>query len=133
MFEDRGAFTHAGGVVRRESSSGRRFLIARSAKNREHWILPKGHVERGETLEAAALREVREETGVESAILAPLGESSYTFGGERCRIAYFALTFVAEHAPLEARELRWSARDEALELLSFEDARELVRRADRLA
>lgn len=43
------------------------------------WVLPKGKLEKEETSEEAALREVREETGVKATILAPIGETVYRF------------------------------------------------------
>lgn len=52
-------------------------------KNRfGEWVLPKGKVEPGETPEAAALREVEEETGVRAEILRPAGTSEYTYISE---------------------------------------------------
>ncbi|MDI6637676.1 MAG: NUDIX hydrolase [Bacillota bacterium] len=52
-------------------------------KNRfGEWVLPKGKVEAGETPEAAALREVEEETGVRAEILRPAGTSEYTYLSE---------------------------------------------------
>ncbi len=53
----------AGGVV--ESASGELLMI----RLRNHWDLPKGHIEKGEDSHTAALREVREETGIEAGIL----------------------------------------------------------------
>lgn len=41
------------------------------------WVFPKGHVEAGETLEVAAVREILEETGVSAEIVGPLGETAY--------------------------------------------------------
>ncbi|MGE5592544.1 MAG: NUDIX hydrolase [Betaproteobacteria bacterium] len=53
-------------------------------KNRfGEWVLPKGKVEAGETLEAAALREVEEETGVRAVVLGRAGTSAYTYLSER--------------------------------------------------
>ncbi len=46
------------------------------------WVLPKGKVEPGESLEAAALREVREETGVQAEILRPAGMTEYSYLSE---------------------------------------------------
>ncbi|MGE5587498.1 MAG: NUDIX hydrolase [Clostridia bacterium] len=52
-------------------------------KNRfGEWVLPKGKVEAGETSEAAALREVEEETGVRAEVLKPAGTSEYTYLSE---------------------------------------------------
>ena len=53
----------AGGVV--ENAAGELLMI----RLRNHWDLPKGHIEKGEDSHTAALREVREETGIEAGIL----------------------------------------------------------------
>lgn len=47
--------------------------------DRNEWVFPKGHLERGERPEDAAVREVREETGLEIALLGHLGLTEYTF------------------------------------------------------
>lgn len=54
---------------------------------RPDWCIPKGHPERGESLEQAAIREVYEETGVEAEILQKIGEINYSFkvGNKRIR------------------------------------------------
>ncbi|MEW5866146.1 MAG: NUDIX domain-containing protein [Bacillota bacterium] len=57
--------------------SGERVLVIRNRF--DEWVLPKGKVEPGEALEAAALREVEEETGVRAEILCPAGRSEYTY------------------------------------------------------
>lgn len=63
----------AGGVV----VLGNAILLLR--KYNGDWVLPKGKVEEGETHEQAALREVREETGVKAQIGKYLGEIHYTY------------------------------------------------------
>ena len=55
--------THAGGVVAREAGGERRYLLVRASRD-PGWVLPKGHIERGETPEQAAVREVAEEAGI---------------------------------------------------------------------
>lgn len=63
----------AGGVV----VGGDKVLVIRHARG--EWIMPKGHLEPDEGPEEAALREVREETGLVAEILAPLGETRYVY------------------------------------------------------
>lgn len=105
------------------------------------WALPKGTPNAGETLAETALREVREETGVEVQIEEPLGEITYFFVRDRIRfrktVHFFLMRPVGgsidEHDH-EFDEVRWTAIDEALRLMNYATEREVVERAaDRLA
>lgn len=66
-----------GGVV---IFRGKILVLYKNFKNRyEGWVLPKGTVEAGEEYSETALREVKEETGVDASIVKYIGKSSYTF------------------------------------------------------
>ncbi len=126
----------AGGVVVNE---GRVIVIVpvkRDAQGRRVLGLPKGHPDGDETAEAAATREVAEETGVEGELIEPLGEVQYSYErrGRRTakRVAFFLFEYRAgslEDHDHEIEEARWMALEEAAQALSFEGEREMVRRA----
>lgn len=119
----------AGGIVVRTDGETPRVLLVRARRN-PHWIFPKGHVEPGESAEAAAVREVREEAGVEAEPLAPLGALELAHGGRRVRVEHFLLRHVRTVGEGEpARQPRWCAPGEAEALLTFESSRALLRRA----
>lgn len=127
-------YTAAGGVV----VGGGRVLVLRRP-GRGEVRLPKGHVEPGESVEAAALREAREESGYAGLVLgADLGVQIVEFehAGRRVRRTerYFLMTLADEPPDLppggeEQFEPRWLTWDEALVALTFEAEREWVRRA----
>ena len=123
----------AGGVVfRRRDARVEVALISVGDKNR--WQLPEGLVDAGESAEAAAVREAREETGIETELLAPLDKIEYwyysTNRGQRVRFhkfVYFYLLHylsgdVREH-DAEVNEARWVEIDEALAMLAFKGER----------
>lgn len=62
-------------------SEGRLLLMHRNTPKRTQWELPGGKVEEGETLEAAAIREVKEELGVDVALIEKLGEKNFKEDG----------------------------------------------------
>src|SRR5262249_46227732 len=95
------------------------------------WVLPKGHIERGETVAEAARREVREETGVDAAAGPELGRTAFEAKGEHVLAVFFLMPFMAQGAASEVRETRWCSIDEALGLTPFDDLKALLRLAGR--
>jgi 8-oxo-dGTP pyrophosphatase MutT (NUDIX family) len=140
----------AGGVLVR-ILGGRPMLAAIRPQGRPEgvWALPKGLIGAGETGEAAAIREVLEETGVEGRPVEKLGDVRYvytqTWGdtpGERVFkvVSFFLLRAgrgrigeIAEEMRVEVAEARWLPLEEAPALLAYKGEREMAQKAwDRL-
>ena len=68
----------AGGIVFREEDGRVAVLVTQSSAH-DGWIFPKGHLEQGETSSDAAVREVKEETGVDARIVERVGTIRYAF------------------------------------------------------
>jgi ADP-ribose pyrophosphatase YjhB (NUDIX family) len=124
--------THALGVVYRQTGTTIEYLLVRPQDGADEWLFPKGHIEPGEAPESAAVREVREETGVVARMVAVLeGTVSFRAKGEDVRAKCFLMEHLRVAAPYEAREVGWFALDEALAKLTYENSRSLLREADR--
>jgi 8-oxo-dGTP pyrophosphatase MutT (NUDIX family) len=108
----------------------------RGAQGQRALALPKGHVDPGETPDQTALREVREETGVDARLVEKLGDVRYFYqrGGKRIfkRVTFYLLAFrsgsLDDHDD-EVEEARWMPLPEAVEALSYEGEREMAERA----
>jgi 8-oxo-dGTP diphosphatase len=104
---------------------GRVLLVHRARY--DDWSLPKGKLEPGETWEAAAIREVHEETGLRCELGEFLGSSHYEPGGTAKEVRWWAMTSDDEARPSnEVDAVRWATHDEARELLSYEGERQLL-------
>jgi 8-oxo-dGTP pyrophosphatase MutT (NUDIX family) len=79
-------------IVVRLDGGEPRVLLVTSKRNPKRWIFPKGHIEKGETAEAAALREAREEAGIVSKPVGPAGVLEFKFLGTGVRVEYVAGT-----------------------------------------
>ncbi len=132
----------AGGVVwRRNSDRAIEIVLIRPAGGKA-WALPKGRVEKGERVIEAAVREVREETGLVIARVDPLGDVSYVFswrdtpGSPAVRIfkrVYFFLMQFGGGDPAnhdtEIDEIAWLPLEKALSRAEYENERKLLVKA----
>jgi 8-oxo-dGTP pyrophosphatase MutT (NUDIX family) len=132
----------AGGVAYRPSGAGIEVAVV-CVGERRRWQLPKGLVEAGEAPEAAAVREVREEAGVDAEVVAPIERVEYWYvasrGGARVRYHKFVDFFLMRYLGGDVRdhdhevhEARWVEASAARELLAFESERRVVERAREL-
>ena len=129
----------AGGVAYRAGAPGPEVAIV-STMPGERWQLPKGIVEQNESPEAAATREVREEAGIETVLIAPIETIEYWYvserRGERVRyhkfVHFFLMAYVGGDVSKhdhEVAEARWVKIDEALRMLAFGNERLVVEKA----
>ena len=118
----------AGGlVVRRQSGTLEIVVVHRPVH--DDWSFPKGKLESGETFESAALREVREETGMVCRLLRFIGHTEYADRKGRPKaVAYWVMAaeggFFSPNE--EVDELRWVSLENATHLLSYPRDGELV-------
>ncbi len=126
----------AGGVVfRLRDDKGFDVALIRTHEGR--WQLPKGWIEEGEAAERTAVREVREEAGVDAELVGPLDTIEYwytsRYGDEPARVHklvhFFLLRYLAgstDDHDHEVTEARWAEIDEAERMLAFKDERRMV-------
>jgi 8-oxo-dGTP pyrophosphatase MutT (NUDIX family) len=129
----------ASGVVFRRTQKGVQVALI-VTRGGEVLSLPKGHVEPGEDLEDAALREVKEETGLVGEIIAPLGVIDFWYvwppTGERVRrhkfVHFFLMRYVegdTKDHDFEVDEVRWVDLDDAIETVSYDNLKPVLTRA----
>jgi 8-oxo-dGTP pyrophosphatase MutT (NUDIX family) len=130
----------AGGVVVDLASDPRTCLVIvptrRAADGSKVLALPKGHPDDDETPQEAALREVREETGVEAAVTGTLGDVRYIYQRSGRRITKVVRFFLMEYTggsiddhDHEVEVVRWVPFEEAIATLSYPGERQMVQRA----
>jgi 8-oxo-dGTP pyrophosphatase MutT (NUDIX family) len=128
----------AGGVIYRKHAGAIEIALIHV---RNRWGLPKGHVEKGESNSDAALREVREETGLEGRMRKKLGDIRYSYRDKRTgrepiriykRVYFYLLRYlkgdVRDHDH-EVDEARWFPIEEAIQTVKFATERRMVKRA----
>ena len=123
----------AGGVVVRD---GRCIVIVptrRAADGSKVLALPKGHPDGDESAADAALREVREETGVEATLVEKLGDIRYWYmrGGRRISkiVTFFLLDYVSgelDDHDHEVEHAEWIPLDEAARALTYKGERDMA-------
>jgi 8-oxo-dGTP pyrophosphatase MutT (NUDIX family) len=131
----------AGGVLVR-TLRGRPMVAAIRPRGKPEgmWALPKGGIDPGESPEQAALREVREETGVEGRLVEKLGDVRYVYTWHGVRIfkvvSFYLLRAsrgrideLDERMRIEVAEARWLPLADASRLLAYRGEREMARLA----
>ena len=119
-------------------------IARRNRAGRVEWCLPKGHLERNETLEQTAVREVAEETGIVGRILASLGTIDYWFSASGTRVHKIVHHYLLEATggelsiegdpDAEAIDVAWFALDDVQSHLTFPNERRIAQSAwERLA
>ena len=131
----------AGGIVIREGTNGpdgtkgTKVLVTQHSKH-HGWDFPKGHIEQGESSEQAAIREVKEETGVKAKIIEKIGQTEYFYfdSGERVfkTVVFFIMKFLEQGVAttgFEVESIVWLPVDEVGNKLTFKDTKELWKKA----
>lgn len=121
----------AGGIV----FKGNKVLLTKHSQNK-HWSFPKGLIDPGQTSQEAALREVKEEGGVEAEIVGKVGYSKYvyTLNGEKIFkvVTYFLMKYLSgdpKDHDWEVEEAGWFTPADALKQLTFTQDKKLLQEA----
>lgn len=118
----------AGGLV--ESDDGGEIKIAVIYRPRhDDWSLPKGHVDAGESLEEAALREVLEETGCTAEISEIVPPVSYLVNGQPKIVVYYRMKLIEQGELVpneEVSDVEWLSPAEAKDRFAYDSERNLL-------
>jgi len=122
----------AGGLVYKKIGDQTLWMVVQHS-GYKGWIFPKGHIEKEETNEEAALREVKEETGIDAKIIEKIGETKYFYvreGEKRFKEAvFFLMEFLggdeSKH-DTETMDIVWLDFESALGKLTFKDEKRIL-------
>ncbi len=127
----------SGGVIFRKNNTFTEIALI-AVKDGKVWCLPKGAIDKGESPERTAIREVEEETGLKGKIIEKLGEITYWYylkeEKARCRktVYFFLIEYesgdISEH-DWEVDKAAWFPIDKAVEKANYENEREIIKRA----
>lgn len=124
----------AGGVVYKFEGKDLKILLI-STKKGKVWALPKGLVEKEESPKEAAMREIKEETGVDGKVIDEIGEVSYWFAIENekyfKRVKYFLVEYTGGqiNPDWEVDTAEWFSPEEAFKKLTYKSDREILKKA----
>ena len=119
----------AGGIVWRQASLGPEVLLILRPKHQD-WTLPKGHIEKGESWDIAAQREVKEETGYDTMITGFAGFTTYETKSKPKVVLFWHMEpsgeseFIPNH---EVSHFEWVSAREAIDRLTYEKDKILLR------
>jgi 8-oxo-dGTP pyrophosphatase MutT (NUDIX family) len=129
------AAVSAGGVVVQKVGDQIRVALVGNSQ-RDTWYLPKGGLDKGETIEQAAVREVMEETGLEVRVVRPVRAIFYWFNARGTRVHKTVHYFLMEaiggdfaRRDTENDRAAWFDLDAALSAMSYENEADVVREA----
>lgn len=129
----------SGGVAFRSGASGAEVALI-SVGPAKRWQLPKGLVDAGETPEVTAVREVREEAGIETELLQKIETIEYWYVGDKGKqrvrfhkfVHFFLLRYTAGQVSdhdWEVNEARWVPVDQAKKMLTFKSEQQAMQKA----
>jgi len=131
----------AGAVIFRQEGQKVKYLLLHYESG--HWDFPRGHIERGETEEETALREIREETGIKKLDFLPgfrLAHSWFyrkRFDTKTVLSHKTAILFLAETKTHQVKissehiGYQWLSFDKALKQLTFDNSKKILEKADK--
>ena len=131
--KERKKTTSCGGVIWRSKGGKLEVLLVKQFANKERWGIPKGHVNSGETLEQCAVREIREEAGVNTVLGVRLPDVAVTYKNEDKTVVSWTATCVGNDVPKhddpdsEVADARWFDVAELPEIIVYQ--RPLLSRA----
>jgi len=128
----------AGAVVFRQTPDGRMYVLLRYPAG--HWEFPKGNIEKGETPEQTAVREIREETGLTDVRLLDGFKKviEYYYNRDGNRVHKKVIFFLAEteeeriKISFEHEDYAWYRYEDALRIVSYQNSKRLLRAAEEL-
>lgn len=129
----------SGGVVFRKRGNKIDVAII-SVGNKRRWQLPKGTINNGESPESAAMREAREETGIDTEMVGPIDKIEYWYysgnSNKRVRFHKFVHFYLLRYKSgdlsdhdQEVNEARWVEINKAYSMLAFKSEKEVVKKA----
>ena len=121
----------AGGIVYRSIEGRIEYLFIQAKDLPNEWVLPKGHVESGESMEQAAVREVREEAGTWARIKCALPKMSICLEGDVLEVSFFLMEALEVGKPCENRARLWLPLGIAAEQVTHPESIEMLNYAEK--